>query len=410
MSGSSISREQPVEPLVERGAARAAPGRRSPRGPRGRPGRTAAARPPGGRMRSSCSATTSAIVWLRRRGVQEVGRDLGVEGDRRRLGRRVLGEPRDEERLDLVADERRPDPIEERLEAARRRPDPRRRPSGRPARRGPAPAAFRRAAAGRRGGAPRRPPAGRRATARGRRSPRPAHARSGRRVGDRGGQRGRQVGGGLDRGGRAPGSADRDRGDGDGRGGRLAARGRPVHRPEVERELEAAALPDQGARGSGPRRDGPGAAGGRGTRAGARQPVGRRSDLRRPDRLAAVDRAQGLDRLLGALAAERREPLDERPELVLAEEPDDRLAVVVAQAGRLEVQLDRQVADDRRSARGSRGPARGARGAVARSLLRGHLVDPLVERLEGAEGRGSAWPRSSRRPRARPGCCRSSRP
>ena len=48
------------------------------------------------------------------------------------------------------------------------------------------------------------------------------------------------------------------------------------------------------------------------------------------------------------LAGHRRQPLDQRPELVLAEEPDDRVAVVVAEPGRLEVDLDRQVADDPR--------------------------------------------------------------
>ena len=54
------------------------------------------------------------------RGVEDVRRDLRVEGDRQRLGGLVLGEGRDEERLDLVADERRAQPLEE-VAAGRRR-------------------------------------------------------------------------------------------------------------------------------------------------------------------------------------------------------------------------------------------------------------------------------------------------
>ena len=52
--------------------------------------------------------------------------------------------------------------------------------------------------------------------------------------------------------------------------------------------------------------------------------------------------------MLGRLAGHRREPLDQRPELVLAEQPDDRVTIVVAEARGLEVDLDRQVAHDPR--------------------------------------------------------------
>ena len=85
-----------------------------------------------------------------------------------------------------------------------------------------------------------------------------------------------------------------------------------------------------------------------------------------------------------ALAGHRRQALDQRAELVLAEEPDDGLAVVVAEARRLEVELDRQVADDRRQVL-----AHEHRVAVLDELLAQlvglDLVDPLVERLERPE-------------------------
>ena len=71
-------------------------------------------------------------------------------------------------------------------------------------------------------------------------------------------------------------------------------RGRaPVHRPEVERQLEPAPLPDQRAADRSPGRG----AGRR--RAPARRPAG---DLGGPDRIAAVGRPQRLDGLVRALA------------------------------------------------------------------------------------------------------------
>ena len=141
-------------------------------------------------------------------------------------------------------------------------------------------------------------------------------------------------------------------------------------------------------------------------RAPAVRPAG---DAGRRHVAALGHRSQAVGPLLGGLARHRRQALDERPELVLAEQPDDGVAVVVAEARRLEVELDRQVAHDRRQvaahadlvdvlaqlvARASPGsPRRGARTAS-----------------RGRRTRGSASPRSSRRRPGRPGCCRSGRP
>ena len=47
------------------------------------------------------------------RGVEDIRRDLRVEGDRRGRRVRVVGDPRDEERLDLVADHRDRQPVEQ---------------------------------------------------------------------------------------------------------------------------------------------------------------------------------------------------------------------------------------------------------------------------------------------------------
>ena len=65
------------------------------------------------------------------RGVQDVGRDLRVEGDRRRRRGGVVGDAGDEQRLDLVADDRGVEPPAGSGAASRRRPAPRPRPSGR---------------------------------------------------------------------------------------------------------------------------------------------------------------------------------------------------------------------------------------------------------------------------------------
>jgi len=90
--------------------------------------------------------------------------------------------------------------------------------------------------------------------------------------------------------------------------------------------------------------------------------------------------------LVRRLAPERRQPVDEGPELVFAEEPHDRDAVVDAELRRIEVQLHRDVADE---------PLELAALQHALSCLEeewaeplgGHLVEPLVESVQGAEGR-----------------------
>ena len=56
--------------------------------------------------------------------------------------------------------------------------------------------------------------------------------------------------------------------------------------------------------------------------------------------------AQQVTRRACFLAGHARQALDERSELVLAEEAQHLVAVVVAQAGRLQVELDRHVRAD----------------------------------------------------------------
>ena len=119
----------------------------------------------------------------------------------------------------------------------------------------------------------------------------------------------------------------------------------------------------------------------RGATAGARRDPGRRpSTVRRrraraPRPVAAGDlrgRERAVGRLgperehglVGALPAQRREALDQRPELVLAEQPDDGLAVVVAEPGGLEVELDRQVAHDPHELAALEDPVPGLAGAA----------------------------------------------
>ena len=81
MSGSSISRnsrssldlgEPPLERLADRDRRERLEARRGP---------SPAARSAGGRIWSRFSATTSAMVWLAQRGVEDVRRDLRVERD-----------------------------------------------------------------------------------------------------------------------------------------------------------------------------------------------------------------------------------------------------------------------------------------------------------------------------------------
>ena len=203
----------------------------------------------------------------------------------------------------------------------------------------------------------RRPRAGRRATARARRSrSAPTHLDPAR-IDDRGGQRRRQVVGRLEG---------------------------PIRRPSVRRRCRSACgvAGDRRSKSSrscssplSGRADGP---------AGA-PALGPAGDLRRRarSRSATTDRRR-LRPLLGDLAGHRRQPLDERPELVLAEQPDDRVAVVVAEAGGLEVERDRQVADDRRELAAHEDLVAVLAELVAQ-LLRRDLVEPREQRVEVAE-------------------------
>ena len=167
----------------------------------------------------------------------------------------------------------------------------------------------------------------------------------------------------------------------EGRGSAFAARRRSARgrhrrppaaaaadRVEVERQLEALAA----------HRPGPDRA--------ARAPAGRTlgPDPGRGHRPARGDLAEGLDLLDRRLARDRRQPLDERPELVLAEEADDRVAVVVAEAGGLEVELDGQVADDPRQ-RLALVDLVAVLAQLLAELVGLDLLDPGVERVEVAE-------------------------
>ena len=112
--------------------------------------------------------------------------------------------------------------------------------------------------------------------------------------------------------------------------------------------------------------------------------VGAAGDARRGHVAAIHDRAETRRPLLGRLARDRRQPFDERPELVLAKQADDRVAVVVAQASGLEVDRDRQVAHDRREVLAHVDLVAVFAELVA-ELLRRHLVEAGEERVEVAE-------------------------
>ena len=148
-------------------------------------------------------------------------------------------------------------------------------------------------------------------------------------------------------------------------GGRGRARGGTRHGIEVERQLQPAALRW--------RRDRP-----------CRAPAGRArgtGDARRRDRAVGRHAPQRLGGVARRLAGHRRQALDQRAELVLAEQPDDRLAVVVAEPRRLEVELDRQVAHDRREVLAHEHLLAMLDELLA-ELVGLDLVDALVERVE----------------------------
>ncbi len=124
---------------------------------------------------------------------------------------------------------------------------------------------------------------------------------------------------------------------------------------------------------------------GRGRRR-ARTPAGRpAAHLGGRERAVRGRRPERLDGLVGALAGQRRKALDEGPELVLAEQPDDRVAVVVAEPGGIEVERHRQVADDPHELPRFEDPVASFARAASRSLLGRHLVEMLEEAVEVAE-------------------------
>ena len=112
--------------------------------------------------------------------------------------------------------------------------------------------------------------------------------------------------------------------------------------------------------------------------------LGSPGDAGRGDVTALGDGSERLDPLLGRLARHRRQPLDQRPELVFAEQPDDGVAVVVGQPRRLEVDLDRQVAHDRRQL-APHEDLLAMVGQLVAQLLGRDLIDAREQRVEIAE-------------------------
>ena len=292
------------------------------------------------------------------RGVEDVGRDLGVEGDRHPGGGLVVRDPGDEDRLDLVADDR----------GVARLEDPADRRDGLDALDGDRPSVHPGEGKGKRAAHPRPRVVEQVADA------------DGRLIGDPGRQPGDVVE-----------TADLDPGrvlDGRGQGlrevldrlprarpailGGGARRGRG-HRPEVEGELElrAALRPSwPGGRPTGCPVVGP--------RLGSGRP-------RRPDRAPGDDLAEGLGRGQRILAAQRRQALDQGPELVFAKQPDDALAVVGPDPGAGQVQLDVRGGHEAHQLAALEDRLSGGCQRFAK-LGRLELVEPLVHRIEGAEG------------------------
>ena len=107
-------------------------------------------------------------------------------------------------------------------------------------------------------------------------------------------------------------------------------------------------------------------------------------DPRRGHVAALGHRSQALRPLLRGLAGHRWQPLDQRPELVLAEQPHDGVAVVVAETRGLEIDLDRQVADDRRQLP-THEHLLAVLAQLVAQLLGRDVVEALEERVERAE-------------------------
>ena len=333
MSGSSISayrRSRPSSPSAP--LERLADGERR-RAPRARPGPALSSSATGGRIEVELLGDDVGDGLAAQRGVEDVRGDLGVEGDRRRRARRGRRAMRaTSSGLTSWPTTGTVEPLEQ---AAQRRPRPRRPRPRRSGRRVPATAKA--------SGEPRR---GRGSSSS---SPTPtagwaaSHGSSAairvagvdldpRRVRDRRGERGRQVA-------RVDSRPRRRVGVGAGRGrvGRAGGGRGAAGRDTASKSSDSWSPPPSR------RRRGP--AGPTPSRPAA--PARRRAPPA-PSRSVADARAAPRPRRPARLAGHRRQALDQRPELVLAEQPDDRLAVVVAEPRRLEVELDRQVADDRR--------------------------------------------------------------
>ncbi len=323
----------------------------------------------GGRIRSSCSATTSAIVWLRRLALRMYAAIWVSNATLSPGPADPGGELFDQQRLGLVRDEPDADPGEE-VAQDRRIPGSldRHGPAvwsgdghrDRRARQRPRIVADQRGADGGMGRQPRFDGADGVAG---------EELDPAARVDDRSRQRTRQVRRGFDR---TAGAARHRRPAGTTGTDRCR-----VHRREVQRQLEAAPLTDQRSGRGCPHAPRP--AGGRRTPAG--RPTG---DLGGPDGLARVSGPERLHGLVGTFAGQRGQPLDERAELVLAEQADHALPVVVAQPSGFAVELDRDVADDRHQLAGFEDAVLGLDEGRPELLAR-DLVDPLEQPLEAAE-------------------------
>ncbi len=268
------------------------------------------------------------------RGVDEVGGDLGVELDGRRRGVRVLGEPGRQQRLDVVArraGRRSPPAGGAGRSRRRRRPRP---PRARRRRRRRATAA--RPASGRGSSTTSPVPTAGWARSHVSRPATPPSSTTSIRPGSTiaaASAPGRSPDGGGDRLGAR---LDRGRRRGDGR--RVAA-DRAAPRPRRSPSTAGAT---------------PGSTGG----AAARRRRATHALGRREPGLAQL--AHRGDRVLGPLPDERRQPVDQGPELVLAEQPDDRPRGRTPPPARGSGPGSRRRRARAASAPGSRAPTRGA--------------------------------------------------
>jgi len=239
------------------------------------------------------------MVWLRSEAFSTYAAICVSNADRRGGRLRVVTDPCHEEWLDLVPDDRRPDPLEQATQGGgvvgaldRDRPTvhPGQREGERVAAAGSRIVEKEAHADGRLGGQPWLES----------RDPIATDDRDPRGVHDGRGQRGWQVGRWT---GLWQGAVRRLVGP-DGAAPVLGGLRRTRHGIEVERQLEPATLRRRTGRAAG---------------APARRP-GTAGDPGRRHRTVGGHAAEGLGRVAGGLAGHRREPLDQRPELVLAEQ------------------------------------------------------------------------------------------